>query len=160
MAKIVDKGAFQILDNMPAPNDNRPNLLDAQVVEDLVRSFAGHVIQLRRSYLKDPSQAIDAQGDCNKQSALFAALFLGKNPDYFAGDWNISGQIAQFVGAIYRLEGEPEQVLDAAFTRFYLDIAKASINYEAGKSSEDQAKFQLETSIETMKYALLGIDNA
>lgn len=136
---------------------DKPYLGSPEVIDSLVRSFLGRVIDVRKQYLQDEITPKEAEEKVLYLAGQYAAIVMGKNDEYGASAWNSPEQLGDFLAMM--LDGvPPEESAEAFFVRMAADLLNHVLIPAENEQIDDEAgQFRVDVIIEESVNALQGI---
>jgi hypothetical protein len=144
-----------ILKDLPVLGDDRPALNTIEGVESVVRAFGTRLVGYRRKYL-ETGKAEAPEAFVEAEAKAMTDIFYGRNPDYATTPWNSPDQMGYGFGDSVGIAGEPEEAMQAYWSRLAGDMFDLMVKHENGMDDE-QAQFALDVMIEESVYAILRL---
>ena len=137
---------------------NRPFLGDRAVVEGLVRSFAGDIVEHRKQFNLDKTEGTVIVKAIEGLTERYGKIFMGQDAAYRAQPWNSAEQLGVALNKRMGLDPEPpEKAATALFWRLSADLLDAISDHEGDQIDDETAQFRLDVLIEETTLALLGL---
>lgn len=151
--RAADRGRDQL--GFPDVND-LPFLGDPAIVESLVRSFLGRVIDIRTAYNEDKMDGPEAAEAVQDAADQYARIFMGQDKGYAAQPWNSPEQLGASLSAV-GFDPDPAKACLGLFLKTAGDLVAAMALHEEGKLDDDTAQLAIDAAAEDGTYLLLGV---
>lgn len=152
-ARAADRGR-DAFDPIPA---GKPYLGSPEVIDSLVRSFLGRVVDVRKQYLQDEIPPEDAKTKVLDLAGQYAAVVMGQSEEYGASAWNSPDQLGEFLSMM--LDGvSPADSAEVFFTRMAADLLNQILIPSENEQIDDETgQFRVDVLVEESVNALQGL---
>lgn len=154
LERAADRGRA---DDLGFSMDQRPSLGNADVVRNLVSTFAGRVVETRKQYHLDKLTGEQAQARVRELSKEYGDIIMGRSAAYDALPWNdparLGRRIKLVVPGVAGID-DPGELLFVTIGTGLMNLAKA---HEEGRVPDADAEKHTKSMLEDTANLIQGL---